>query len=156
MLPAGTGNARDQPRLDRIGPRCHDDRDGRGLLFYGDMHHVGRGQDDIGLQPHEFRRERGQAIHFAFRPAQFERDVPPLDPALFLEALAKRFKEFGVGFRRTPGEPADAAHISRRLRPSIRRGKEHACAEDEKKVSALVHSITRPLRILSTSVAARR
>jgi len=85
------------------------------------------GEDQVDLELHELRSERGQAPVVALRPPCLDDEVLAFDIAALLHAFAKGVEEWTVGLWRGRPEETDAVDFGRRL--GVRRqgrGQQHA------------------------------
>jgi hypothetical protein len=63
--------------------------------------------DNIDLEPNEFRGDFGEPLVMSLRPAIFDRDGATFDPAEFAQPLHQSSNPAAQGRRRTGAEEAD-------------------------------------------------
>jgi hypothetical protein len=123
---------------DRVAPARDDEWCARGCGF-GREPRRGIADDHRRLPADQIRYQSRQPIGMIFRRAGFDGDVPALDEARFLEALAERGNEVqGVGQRRA-SEESDNGH-RRLLCPRHQRPRRRATHQRDE--GAPFHSIT--------------
>ena len=125
-IAAGSGEAGDEPQLDRIGAGVeHDgDRCGRGLDRSSGSFAADR-DDDGDLAANEIGRQRRHPLILALGPAVLDRDVAALDEASFLQALAEAGDEMRERTGRRGTEEPNHRH-RRLLRARRRAANAHA------------------------------
>jgi len=76
-------------------------------------HCASRCDDDIDLEPHELRRDLGEALSASFPPPILDRDIATLGLAEFAQSLHKSGRPLILSRRR--GRPKEPDHRHRRL-----------------------------------------
>src|SRR5215208_3849782 len=131
-VPARRGKACDKTVLNRIAHRLGDDWDRARRRLGRKRWRRARGDDDVDLQAHEFRRETGEAIEVPFGVAVLDREVLTARVPELGEIVQKRRRSWRALIRLLADrEIPDPARRARRLRPS-RPAERGACHEREK------------------------
>src|SRR5215207_5192282 len=143
-VPARRGKACDKTILNRIAHRLGDDWDRARRRLCRKRWRRARGDDDVDVQVHEFRRETGEAIEVPFGIAVLDREVLTAPVPELGEIVQKRRRSWRALIRLLADRKIpDPARRARRLRPSrpAERGASHEC----EKIPPL-HSITSSAR----------
>ncbi len=102
------GETGDESPRDGIAAAGEDDRDRRGRRLGGADHDVAAARDDhLRLAADQISRQFRQPIIMALRPAEFDRQVAPLDIAGFVQCRAKRGDKRGVRVGRARAQETD-------------------------------------------------
>src|SRR5580704_13115488 len=135
--------AGDKSKHHRVGPYPEYDRDRTGCPLRGQcrLTAIDRGNNSH-LTANEFGRQFRHPIVLAIRPTIFDRHVPALDMAGFVEALAERAQQVRMYVWRRAVEEPDHRH--RRL---LRARRERPCRRAAEKANEFTsfHSITSSL-----------
>src|SRR5712691_1084188 len=145
---ARLGDAGDESKVDRIFGEDEHDGDRRGCRFGRERRSVAARDEDRNLSAHQFERQRGQSVVFAFGPAVFDRNVLAHDIAGLLEALLKCART--AQSWRCSAKIPDHRHratLLRARRPNYRRRGRRATEKRDE--LAAPHSITSSARASS-------
>src|SRR5215203_5596983 len=129
-VPARRGKACDKTVLNRIAHRLGDDWDRARRRLCRKRWRRARGDDDVHVQVHEFRRETGEAIEVPFGIAVLDREVLTARVPELGEIVQKRRRSWRALIRLLADrEKPDPARRARRLRSSrpAERGASHEC-----------------------------
>src|SRR5262249_30533156 len=124
-IPAGPGEARDQPRADGIDRLRENDGNRRGRLFDGERGRCGGGDDHVEVESHERRYKFRKSLRRALR-------IPPLDDwalTLHVPELPEMLKEDVLDLQVRDRDEADPPDLA----CSLRLGGERLNEEDERK-----------------------
>ena len=110
MFSPGRLRLDDHPELDRITAAEEDDGNSRRRGLGRECRGVGVGNDHHDPAANQIGGERRQSIILALRPAVFDRHVPALDSAGFVQALAECSEPLRERPRRHPAEEPNHRH----------------------------------------------
>ena len=99
-----------------------------------------RRRDNSHTPANQLRRQRRQAIILALRPAIFDRNGAPLNPAEFVQSLHKGGGPGTPSRRRGYAQEPDGGQLARLLRPRHERPRGRTA--DQRDEFAPLHSIT--------------
>ena len=150
---ARPSKARDETELDGIIADEENDGNRRRRGLGRECRAVGVGNDHYDPAANQIGGERRQSIILALRPAVFDSQVPALDRAGLVQALAECSKPLRERPRRHPAEEPD--HRQRRLLRSRRERPRHCRTPDERDEFPPFHSITSSARARSVGGTVR-
>jgi hypothetical protein len=103
-IPAWRGQARDEPRLDRIARAGHDNGDGADRVLRRTDREASCGHNEVHPEVDELGRMGWEAVQIPFRKSRLEGDIFPLNPAQLTESLPE-WRALQVRFRGRETDP---------------------------------------------------